>query len=343
MADTKKEHYVPRCYLENFEGTEKRIYVFDKAKMQVRDQLKEQLAAENYFYDIVFDKIMDSISAENQDEVIDDIKRIADNDDWDDIKTSILDSKYIEKTFLSKYEGEFSSLLKTIISKSYNGNEWVIRNCAPFSQNEKIKLSLFLAIQIIRTRAFRNSIEQIIEKTCQTIAYKQQAKNGNVLAKDEFAVKANKDYVKLQHAGMMLDQELGEHIAKILLDHIWVMYVNKTNHLFYTSDNPVLTIPHKENKYHSYSGLASKGVEIVFPISPRLLIAMYDKDSYSKHFKDRTFLTLNDNSKIDHYNQVQVTKSFRCIFSQDNSFEIAENLCKAYPEIRDFSNRVAVN
>ena len=60
MADTKKEHYVPRCYLENFEGEKGKIQVFDKAILQIRPQTKENIAAENYFYDIDFDKMMDS-------------------------------------------------------------------------------------------------------------------------------------------------------------------------------------------------------------------------------------------------------------------------------------------
>jgi len=38
MADTKKEHYVPRCYLKNFVLDNDRINVFDKFKTQIRPQ-----------------------------------------------------------------------------------------------------------------------------------------------------------------------------------------------------------------------------------------------------------------------------------------------------------------
>lgn len=343
MADTKKEHYVPRCYLGNFEGDNNRIYVFDKAQLQIRHQLKEQIAAENYFYDIDFDKIMQSIDVDKHNGIIDDIKRITGNDNWEEIKTSVLDPKHIEKTFFSKLEGEYSVLLKNIISKSYNGNEWVMKNCSPFSEEEKVRLSLFLAVQIIRTRAFRDSIKQIIEKTYQALAYKQQMNGDDPLSKEEFVVEANKDYVKLQHAGMILDEEVGVQISETLLNHIWVMYVNKTNQPFYTSDNPVLTIPHKKNEYISYSGLASEGIEIVFPVSPNLLIAMYDRKWYSSSFRDRSFIPLNDKEFIDYYNQVQVIHSFRCIYSKESNFELANDICKNHPEICDPSNRVEVN
>ena len=75
MADTKKEHYVPRCYLENFEGEDSRIKVFDKAIMQVRSQLKGEIAAENYFYDIDFDKIMQNIDSSKHESIKNDIKK----------------------------------------------------------------------------------------------------------------------------------------------------------------------------------------------------------------------------------------------------------------------------
>ena len=57
MADTKKEHYVPRCYLRNFAFGSDRINVFDKSKMQVRTNQKLlDVAMENHFYDLDFDK-----------------------------------------------------------------------------------------------------------------------------------------------------------------------------------------------------------------------------------------------------------------------------------------------
>ena len=53
MADTKKEHYVPRCYLENFASNSKRIEVFDKWKLMVRhNQDIKNVAMENGFYDL---------------------------------------------------------------------------------------------------------------------------------------------------------------------------------------------------------------------------------------------------------------------------------------------------
>ena len=48
MGKTKKEHYVPQCYLKNFmiPGTDEKINVFDKSKEQVR--LKQNILDNAY-------------------------------------------------------------------------------------------------------------------------------------------------------------------------------------------------------------------------------------------------------------------------------------------------------
>lgn len=342
MADTKKEHYVPRCYLENFEGKNNRIQVYDKVIMEPRSQLKGEIAAENYFYDINFEKMMENIELEKHKTIIDDIKKITGIEDWETIKDTILNPKYIEKKFLCKLEGVYGPLLKEIIKKSYNGNEWVIEKCRPFSEDEKTMLALFIAIQSIRTRAYRDTMKQIVEKTYEVLAYKQQMDNDDALPREAFKVEASDDFIKLQHSGMLLDDDVAIHMAETFMNHIWVMYVNKTEQPFYTSDNPVLTIPHKHHKYMSYTGFASEGVEVVFPVSPKLLIAMYEKKWHSKFYKDRTFLPIYDKNIVEYYNQIQIAQSFRCIYSQTENFELAEKMCKEQPNIRDYSNRVTV-
>lgn len=77
MADTKKEHYVPRCYLENFEDTEDRIWVYDKVLMdEPRHQLRINIGFENYFYDIDFNALLDKMDEDKQEAIKQDIKKI---------------------------------------------------------------------------------------------------------------------------------------------------------------------------------------------------------------------------------------------------------------------------
>ena len=112
MADTKKEHYVPRCYLVNFEDTEDRIWVYDKVSMnEPRHQLRGNIGFENYFYDIDFNVMLSKMDEEKQEAVKQDIKKITGIDDWDDIVSTILKPKYIEKEYLCQLEDLYGPFL----------------------------------------------------------------------------------------------------------------------------------------------------------------------------------------------------------------------------------------
>jgi len=341
MADTKKEHYVPRCYLKNFVLENDRIKIFDRFKMQVREQRIMDVAMENYFYDINFDKLIQRAENDEQEKIKADLQGILGTDKWEDVIEQ-LDEKHIEKEFFSQLEGIYSELLQIIIDKSHNGNNWVMENCCAFSEIEKSFMSIFIAIQIIRTKSFRDTLGDIINKTYQTLAYKSQMYDEDALPKEAFECEVDSDFVKLQHSGLILDEEMAVGIAETLCNHIWVMYVNKTEYPFYTSDNPIATIPHKHDKYMSYGGLNSEGVEIVFPISPNLLLAMYEKNTYEKMFTDRKFVVLTSKDEIDYFNRQQVYQSYRCIFSGKNNFELAEEMCKEYPQLQKYQSHIKV-
>ena len=342
MADTKKEHYVPRCYLENFEGVNGKIQVFDKAILQIRPQTKENIAAENYFYDIDFDKMMDGLDDETREKARSDIEDIIGIENWETIANSILDKKHIEKSYFATMEGAYSPFLKQIIKKSYGGNDWVIKNCMPFSEAEKIGLALMMTIQMLRTKSFREEMGEMIAKTYQILAYKMQMNDEDALPKEAFEVEANKDFVKLQHSAIFTDVENILDIAEALLNHIWVMRVNKTTTPFYTSDNPIIRIPHKREKFMSHSGLSSDGIEIAFPISPNLIVVLYERKCFSQYHRDLKFEIITSDKEVDYYNYGQVVHSYRCVYSQKDNFKLAQMLCEQNPQIREVGNRVSV-
>lgn len=341
MADTKKEHYVPRCYLKNFILENNKIKVFDKFKMQIREQRIMDVAMENYFYDINFDKILEKASFDEREKLKNDLKNIVGTEDWKDVK-ELLDEQHIEKNFYSRLEGIYSDLLHTLISKSYDGNSWVIKNCNMCSETEKEYMALFIAIQVIRTKSFRSTLGDTITQLYQKLAYISQVKRENILPKEAFKFEVNEDYVKLQHSNMILDEEMAISIATTLCNHIWVMYINKTDYPFYTSDNPVATIPHKFDNYMSYGGFGSEGVEVVFPISSKLLLAMYERETYKDIFQDRKYITLTLKDQIDYFNCCQVYHSYRCVFSSKDNFDIAKQICEEKPELQEYFSHVKV-
>ena len=343
MADTKKEHYVPRCYLKNFATVGKRIDVFDKWKLMVRtNQDIMNIAMENGFYDIDLLRIMEELDTDVHEKMKFDLMKLVGTECWDEVEAIIGNSKYIEKNHFSGLEDIYSQLLESVIGKSYNGNSWVIKNCRALTEHEKVMLSLFISIQVIRTKRFRDTLGDMVAGTAQMLAFKAQMNTPDAQPKEVFEVKANPDFIKLQHNMMILNPEATLHLAEILMDHVWIMCVNKTDVPYYTSDDPVVKIPHKRDNFISHAGFASEGIEIVFPISPSLLLCMYDTKMYGDIFKDRQFYAMSDVDEVKYYNLYQVVHSYRCVFAAENDFEIAKNYCEKHSELQEYQSEIEV-
>lgn len=344
MADTKKEHYVPQCYLRHFASTEERINVFDKEKMEVRtNQNILNVAMKNRFYDLNLFDIYIKAESPEQEKIKKELGELLGTDNIEAALNDIDSQQYIEKKFFSEgVESIYSFMLENIIKKSNNGNRWIIQNCYALSKSEKELFSLFVSIQIIRTKSFRDTLSATFEKFIETMTYKSQMNDEDALPKEAFKVTVDKEYVKLQHNGMVLDPEMALEFAKVLAKHIWVIYVNKTNTPFYTSDDPVVNVPHKHDTFLSYGGLNSEGIEILFPISSNLLLGMYHADTYNDVFTDRKYMAVNDNKWVEYFNRAQVVHSQRCVFSISNDFDLAEKICRENPDIQIFKPRVEV-
>lgn len=342
MADTKKEHYVPRCYLQNFATIQNRIDVFDKWKMMVRqNQDIINVAMENGFYDLDLISLLQKMDTEMYDKAKVDLMDILGTDKWEEAKQIIGNPKEIEKKHFVKLEGIYSSLLQAIVKKGY-GSSWVIKNCYALSEEEKIHLSLFIAIQVIRTKRFRENLSDMVSGAAQALAYKAQIHDEDALPKDAFKVKANPEFIKLQHSSMLLDPELSLQIEEILCSHVWTMCVNKTSIPFITSDDPVVRIPHKKDPYRSYSGFASEGIEIVFPISPMLMLCMGDRKTYGHCLQDRRYYEISDPEDVEYYNMYQVTNSYRCVFSTSYDFSNVKKFCEEHPSLQTYQSQIEV-
>ena len=344
MADAKRQHYVPQCYLRNFATNEGKINVYDKEKMEVRtNQDILNIAMNNRFYDTNLFDIYKKAGLDEQEHIKKELEELLGTKNIEEALKDLDSCQYIEKKFFSeRVEVFFDLLLKSIIKKSNNLSEWYIKNCFALSKNEKELLSFFIAIQIIRTKSFRDNIGSVLEQLCEAMVSKWQMSKKDDLPKNAFEVTVDKESVKLQHNGIVLDPEMALGFAKVLSNHIWIIYINKTNTPFYTSDNPVVKIPHKHDDFYSYEGLNSEGIEILFPISTNLLLGMYDANTYKNCFTDRNYIELYDEEYVKYCNSAQVVNSQRCVFSINNNFDIAEAICKEDPCVRNARRRLEI-
>lgn len=347
MGKTKKEHYVPQCYLRNFkmEGKEEKINVFDKQKEQIRlNQKILDNASERYFYDIDIDKILMECPADKRERMLDQF-----GEKYEAYKND--NEQHLEKFFSEVVEGDYSETLKSIIHNAESATPWYIKNCYSMSEVERIKMAAFITFQYMRTKKFRETMREgksEIAKVLLTKLYNiEYGETDGKISLDDIDVQIGKESIKLDHAGFILDMDRILDFTQCFLKHVWVIYINRTKIPFWTSDAPIAVNPMK-NGYRSGKGIAAKGVEILLPLSNKVTLGMYDSEEYGEIFYkltgkvNRLYIEIKDEDRVKQFNQLQVRESYRCIFSSGEDFSVAQELCKKYPSVKETINYITV-
>ncbi len=317
MSKKKKEHYVPQGYLENWciPGS-KQVNVFDKEKDEIRTNSIEDIASENYFYDLNLEGVLskEEIKFYNLEGV--DLSRID-------------DKQYIENYFANHIEGAFKTLLEKLIFRSRAMSPWKIRHCSFIKKKDVRSFSVFMALQYIRVKDVRNSIEELADLLQQALT-----DQGAPQSMIEKYGSISKKEVKYVHGRMIFDSKEISKIANTFADHIWLLLKNNTKKPFFTSDNPIGTTEHIKHPYMSMGGLSAKGVEVFFPLAPDLMLILLEKTHHSIFAsKNHHIIEIDEPEIVEDYNSRCVMNSSRCIFSQTNDFSIIERMKNINPNI----------
>ena len=322
----KNEHYVPRRYLGHF-ANEKKFFVFDKEKEQIRPGSIEDYASERYFYDIDFEALKADKMQQNPNFVFDpEIEKIMKE----------MDQQHIEKWFGENVETWLFDPIDTIISTFVMTNSAKLNVTEVISEKNLNYLSLYISLQIIRTKEFRNYIIEMNERV-QLLLAKKMALQKKDYGKLEFFENVkmkvkNKNYEKLLHAQFLMNEEVSYKVAEMLRSKIWVIGYNTSDVDLITSDNPVVRYG-RLGKH----GLNSKGIEIMFPITPKLIICIRDPEYFwfdsdvHKHFQKLA------KDEIEYYNSFQVLQSYRYVFGKKKEFQSVSDIVKRRPELKDIN------
>lgn len=314
MSKTKKEHYVPRCYLDRWANEKGQLYVYDKVVKKSRKSNEKDIACERFFYDI--DK--STLTTDN----IEMLKIAGINPE--------IDEQFVEHFMASNVEDIYSKLLEKIIFTAERATPWYEKNCFFISEVNKLYFSICLAFQFVRTKTVRNMLKDSSD------CLEQVLKDMNVPQRtiDKYILKEGED--KNIHSNMVLDINQIIEMAKSFLGLTWVLGQNKTSTQFYTSDNPIGTRGHIQHPFLAMNGLKSKGVEVFFPLAPKYILIMYD-GSYHKTIRpvDRRYVNITELEDIENYNTMCVYTSERCVFSNDGNFAIIGKILDKNPNVFD--------
>ncbi len=135
----------------------------------------------------------------------------------------------------------------------------------------------------------------------------------------------------VQHRGLLDGDEIRE-MAGILYRHIWVIQEAFGDEEFITSDHPFVKRGHITDTWRSMTGIASEGIEILFPLSPKYLLTLVDRRYFAAMARFdglRRPLVCHDN--MIYSNQFQIKQSNRFVLSRKKDFEFTKMIIAEEP------------
>ncbi len=308
----KKQHYVPQCYLQQFCEDNEHLNVFDKDNESIFGSNILDVARELYFYDFpdFNEEEFIKLNSNYTQDMINEIKECYKN---------FGKGQSVENGF-STIETKFSEVLTDTISKFMDDNKYCLhKHNKLFNKIEKKIMANFIALQITRTKMFRTLLKRVI--------YLKIRDQVNQIPKEEiieevFEKNMEKEAAVVQAMFMGRPEIIG-YIMGILIKRYWVIGINETSELLYTSDNPVaykLMTNTDYNAYNLFVGFVNSDL-IVYPLNSKTILIMYNKKHEEKCVK------LNKN-QIKLFNTFQVKCSTRQLYSKDNNFNLAKKILK---------------
>jgi hypothetical protein len=102
------------------------------------------------------------------------------------------------------------------------------------------------------------------------------------------------------------------NILQITEDLHFKILLNETTIPFITSDNPVVKYNQfleDRKTFGGITGFGAKGLQLLFPLHPRIYLIFYDADIYRVGNKKQRVITLSAKRDIDELNRLQVVNS----------------------------------
>lgn len=170
---------------------------------------------------------------------------------------------------LSEIEGLLSPILARVVRE---------RKLATLSNEDRFTIAIFCAVQMLRTQGFRDRIKDLNEGVAEALRKRgidpSEVSNFKTLSVEE---------IKAFSMDMLADAPL--KYAPHFLSKFWHLIGTTPDDPFHVGDHPVVV----DNDFRSGPGtlgLASPGVTIYLPLSPKVCLAMIDPALIEELFED---------------------------------------------------------
>lgn len=318
-ARAKRQHYVPALLLRRFacgSGKRKaryRLWVYDKWTERTYSSSVQKVAAENRFYDLTLGS--ETLSLESA---------------------------------LADMESVVAPVIGRVVAR---------KNLTDVSYDDRRAISLFVAIQLQRTPQDRYVREQLHEDLVTL------CDEWGIPVPDDSNV-ASSESARLRSIEAIVKDS--DYFAEILRGKVWALFEAPGGSSFVISDHPVVmanTIGHELRPHRGNLGLNVHGIEIYLPLSKTLTLGILcpslvdlfrelagDAESIRRsggqlppntaaalaiHRQITNGLPVKMSSEnVTYQNYLQVSGSFRYVYSARKSFELAEEMVQSDPRFR---------
>jgi predicted DNA-binding protein YlxM (UPF0122 family) len=175
--------------------------------------------------------------------------------------------------------------------------------------NYKEILSVFFTLQKDRTGVFQDINSQLHDGINQKIG-----------TNDFLLSEITDNDKKESQAGYLT--EISPKFIPDLLKMEWILILNKTDELFWTSDHPIFA---HNSIFNGRIGFKSSGIELYIPINPRIAVIIYDSNIYNRINNE----IIAESQYVEFINSGQVINSRRFLFSSKNDFTLAQEMISA--------------
>jgi hypothetical protein len=276
------------------------------------------------------------------------IKNVASESGFYDLE--LLDHKVTLETSIAKFESKCSGIIKNIVR-----NE----SLANVTDKDKLALSRFLALQLVRTMQYRNHLKSMTEEFAKTI----REKGWNPKNLEGFKELTNEE-AKFEHMRSVYQVNV---FLPYFYNKVWVLQKTIRKHTFWISDNPISFQNMNDYRILGNIGLNVKGIEIYFPLTKNLSLGLWCpnlKEQIEKIYIEYKFISqaspedklkiMGDllyceqlkegfdnghviplkHESIINLNSLQVKYAARFIYSNNEDFSLAEIILRSHPNFR---------
>lgn len=202
-----------------------------------------------------------------------------------------------QEQYLSQLEGAFAQLLRCMLPSGY---------LPPPMSPDHESLCILTLLQYARTAYTSDAMDEMTDGMWKAILSKDPRVSNETLEKVRIV---NNDPANFAVAIML-------RLYHLMMDLQYKLLAAAPGSEFITSDNPVVMYNQlmEFERFGSSTGLASKGLQIFFPLSPTNMLCFYDSGVYACEPRRESYITVPSKRDMDQLNALQAVSALENVY-----------------------------